>query len=137
MTKNKIIVTDREADESLKSLNTGKLVPAEEFSNSCRDRITCSKTTSCDSSFQAADAAEIKVLRIIVEHPMKPSSDYPNLVGVSPNKLKKIRSILKSKELISEHKLQANTRGRSTILLGPTEQGKKYLSDYENNLRNS
>jgi len=79
----------------------------------------------------------IKLLRVIVEHPMQPSSQYPKLAGVSPNTFKKVRPILKEKGLISEYKMQANTRGRSTVLLAPTEQGKNFLSDYDNNKRSS
>lgn len=133
MEEKNIIVTDCEADESLKSLATGKLVQAVEFSQSCRGNLTGNNTISCNSSSKTADGVEIKLLRAIIEHPMQPSSDYSKLAGISPNTFKKIRPILKDKELISENKLQANTRGRSTILLGPTELGKKILSDYDNN----
>ena len=136
MEEKNIIVTDCEADESLKSLATGKLVQAAEFSKSHRDSLTGSNTISCDSSSKTADGVEIKLLRVIVENPMRPSSQYPKLAGISPNTFKKVRPTLKDKGFISEHKLQANTRGRSTILLGPTEQGTKYLSDYDNNKGN-
>jgi len=137
MEEKNIIVTDCEADESLKSLAKGKLVQAVEFSKSCRDSLTGSNTISCDRTSKTADDVEIRLLRTIIEHPLQPSSQYPKLAGISPNTFKKIRPVLKDKELISEHKLQANTRGRSTILLGPTEQGKKYLSDHDNNKESS
>jgi DNA-binding MarR family transcriptional regulator len=125
-------VTNEEADESLKSLASLKVVPAPEFSNwSAMPSITINdlpqpKATSSDS----LTSAEIKLLEAIVRHPIQASSKYAELAGISPNTFKKVRPILKNKGLISEHKLQANTRGRSTILLGPTEEGKKYLSDY-------
>ncbi len=133
MVEEKIIVTDCEADESLKSLAKGELVKAVEFSQSCRGSLTGSDIVFCDRTSKTADDVEIRLLRTIIEHPMQPSSQYSKLAGISPNTFNNIRPILKDKELISEHKLQANTRGRSTILLGPTEQGKKYLSDYDNN----
>ena len=137
MEEKNIIVTDCEADESLKSLATGKLVQAVEFSQSCRGSLTGNNTISCNSSYKTADGVEIRLLRVIIEHPMQPSSQYPKLACISPNTFKKVRPILKDKGFISEHKLQANTRGRCTILLGPTEQGIKYLSDYDSNKRNS
>ena len=137
MEEKNIIVTDHEADESLKSLATGKLVQAVEFSQSCRGSLTGNNTISCNSSSKTADGVEIKLLRVIIEHPMQPSSQYSKLAGISPNTFRKVRPVLKDKGLISEHKLQANTRGRSTILLGPTEQGKKHLSDYDSNKRTS
>ena len=128
-------VTDEEADESLKNLANLKVVPAPEFSHWSR---IPSITINCLPQPEAANgdsltSATIKLLRVIVEHPMQASSQYPKLAGIGPNTLKKVRPILKDKELISEYKIQANTRGRSTVLLGPTEQGKKYLGDYDRN----
>lgn len=132
-------VSDEEADESLKNLAGLKVVPAPEFLHWSRIpsiTINCLPQSEAVSSDGLTSVA-IKLLRVIVEHPMQPSSQYPKLAGVSPNTFKKVRPILKEKGLISEYKMQANTRGRSTVLLAPTEQGKNFLSDYDNNKRSS
>ena len=72
MAEKKIIVTDCEADESLKSLATGKLVPAVEFSKSYRDSLIGSDTIFCDSSSKTVNDVEIRLLRAIIEHPIQP-----------------------------------------------------------------
>lgn len=135
MTDQNIIVTDREADESIKSLSTGSVVPAYEFFESdhigqINDNIVSRKSTS-----NPVDNTLIKLLRAIVENPMRLSSDYPKLAKTSPNTFQKVRPILIDKRLIREYKLQTVGRGRCTIRLGPTEQGKKFLRDYDNNPR--
>ena len=133
--KNKVI-TDEQADESIKSLSAGQIVPAIEFFKAREAGEINGNTVFHKSGSKPVDGTEISILRVIVEHPMLPSSQYPKLAGIGPNTFKKVRPILKDKGFISEHKLQANARGRSAILLGPTEQGKQYLSDYDNNKRN-
>lgn len=135
MTKQNKIVTDTEADESLKSLSTGLVVPACEFFKSYGIGQINVNPASCNRASNAHDDVEIRLLRTIVEHPMQPSSQYATLAGISPNTFRKVRPILKDKGWISEHKLQANARGRSAILLGSTELGKKILSDYDGNSR--
>ncbi len=135
MTKQNIIITDGEADESLKSLSTGPVVPATEFFNSYGIGQINDNAASCNRASSTPEDVEIRLMRTIVEHPMQPSSQYAKLAGISPNTFRKVRPILKDKGWISEHKLQANARGRSAILLGPTELGTKYLSDYDSNSR--
>jgi hypothetical protein len=135
MIKQNIIVTDKEADESLKSLSTGLVIPACEFFKSYGIGQINDNAASCNRASNAPEDVEIKLLRTIAEHPMQPSSQYATLAGISPNTFRKVRPVLKDKGLISEHKLQANARGRSAILLGPTELGKKFLSDYDGNSR--
>jgi hypothetical protein len=136
MTNQNKTITDEQADESIKSLSAGPVVRADEFFKAREAGEINDNGVSHKSKSKSVDETEITILRIIVEHPMRPSSQYPKLAGISPNTFKKIRPILKDKGFIDEHKLQANARGRSAILLGPTEQGKKYLSDYDNNKRN-
>lgn len=133
--KNKVI-TDEQADESIESLSAGQIVPAIEFFKAREAGEINSNAVFHKSGPKPIDDTEIKLLRVIVEHPMQSSSQYPKLAGISPNTFKKVRPILKDKGFIDEHKLQTNALGRSAILLGPTEQGKQYLSDYDNNKRN-
>ena len=135
MTKQNRIVTDREADESIKSVVLGSVVPATEFFKSYGIGQINDNAGSCNSSSSTPEDVEIRLLRTIAEHPMQPSSQYAKLAGISPNTFRKVRPILKDKGWISEHKLQANARGRSANLLGPTETGKKFMSDYDGNSR--
>ena len=135
MTNENLFITDIEADESIKSLSTGLVVPAYEFFKSCGIGQISDNIVSRKSKSNPVDSTLIKLLRAIVENPMRPSSDYPKLARTSPNTFQKVRPRLIDKRLIREYKLQTAGRGRCTIRLGPTEQGKKFLRDDDNNSR--
>lgn len=128
--KNKYkVVTDREADSSIESLKTGNVVPAQEFFG-CYD-IDKAKTniTKNGSSSNQLTSAELKLLRTIVEHPMRRSSEYAKLAGISPNTLLKIRPSLIKRGFIRENKLETSSRGRSAILLEPLESAKQLVAN--------
>ncbi len=135
MDNKSVIITDSEADESIKSLRSGKVLPSLEFFGSYSTGSTKADLANNDSYSSQITAAELRLLKAIVENPMRPSSDYPKLAKTSPNTFQKVRPILIDKRLIREYKLQTVGRGRCTIRLGPTEQGKKILRDYDNNPR--
>ena len=126
--KNKII-TDKEADESLKSLGGGKILSATEFLGSYSTSRTNADLENKDSHSNHITAAEMKLLKAIVENPMHPSSEYPGLARISPNTFQKLRPILIDKSLIREHKLQSGGRGRTTMLLEPLDSATRIIAD--------
>ena len=111
-------VTDKEADDSLKALETLNVDVAVEFWN-CS---VLSETNGAPSAGRkhhpdGLTASERKLVTAVVNNGMRPSSEYPRLAGISPNTFQKIRPVLIEKGMIREHKLQSKTRGRATILL--------------------
>ncbi len=126
------IITDSEADESIKSLRSGKMLPATEFLGSYSTGRTKADLANNDSYSSQITAAELRLLNAIVGNPMHPSSEYPRLARVSPNTFQKLRSIFIDKGFIREHKLQSGGRGRSTMLLEPLEPAKKIIDDNAN-----
>lgn len=129
--KNKII-TDREANGSVKSLGGGKMLPATEFLGSYSTGRTKVDLANNDSDSSQITAAELRLLKAIVENPMHPSSEYPSLARISPNTFQELRPILIDKGFIREHKLQSGGRGRSTMLLEPLDSAKKIVADNAN-----
>ena len=122
------IITDKEADESVKSLISGKVLPATEFLDSYSTGHTKTNLAN-DGSYSTA---ELKLLKAIVENPMQPSSKYPSLARISPNTFQKLRPIFIDKGFIREHKLESGGRGRSTVMLEPLELAKKIIAGNTN-----
>ena len=129
--KNKII-TDKEADESVKSLGCGKMLPVAEFPGLYGAGRTNDDLANNDSHSDQITAAEMRLLKAIVKNPMHPSSKYPRLARISPNTFQEIRPILIGKGFIREHKLQEGGRGRSTILLEPLDSAIRIIADNGN-----
>ena len=132
MNNKSVIITDSEADESIKSLRSGKVLPATEFLGSYSTGRTKVDLANNDSHSSQITAAELRLLKAIVENPMHPSSEYPRLARVSPNTFQKLRPIFIDKGLIREHKLQSGGRGRSTMLLEPLDSAQKIVADNAN-----
>lgn len=124
------VVTDRQADESLESLDALDVEPVE-FSNwSAIERIevksnTADKTQKID---QLTDS-EFRLLKAIIENPMLPSSSYVKLARISPNTLKKLRPILIAKGFIAEHSMDSGSRGRSRRVWEPLDAGKQAIAN--------
>jgi hypothetical protein len=129
--KNKII-TDKEANGSIKSLGGGKMLPATEFLGSYSTDCTKADLVNNNRHSSQITAAELRLLKAIVENPMHPSSEYPRLARISPNTFQKLRPVLIDKGFIREHKLQSGGRGRSTMLLEPLDLAKKIVADNAN-----
>ncbi len=117
------VVTDREADESVNSLKGGTVVPVTQFFHLGFN--TCKTATGKDGNCRRKTSAELRLLKAIVENPLRPSSEYARLAGISPNSFQKLRPKLIDKGFIRQRKLDSSGRGRSTILLEPLELGKK------------
>lgn len=123
------VVTDSQADETLKVLDSINVEPVE-FSNwSAVERIEVKdnavhKTQKVD---QLTDS-EFRLLKAIVENPMLPSSSYVKLARISPNTLKKLRPILIEKGFIAEHIMDSGNRGRSKRVWEPLDAGKQAIA---------
>jgi len=120
-------VSDNEADKSLQSLITGPTVPATGFRPLLRRGP--SMATIADSGQATTSAAELRLLKAIVDHPLKPSSEYPKLARISPNTFQKLRPDLIRRGLIKVRKLESGgRRGRGTLRLEPLDAARKLLS---------
>jgi len=120
-------VSDAEADQSLQSLITGPLVPATGFERF--GEIGQPKAKVTDPAKGASCEAELKLLRAIVDNPLRPSSEYPKLARISPNTFQKLRAALINRGLIRERKLETGgRRGRSTLRLEPLDAARELLS---------
>jgi len=125
--KNKT-VNDEEADQSLKSLNASKIIPAREFANWMGREQTNANVVSEHQERNDLSVTELKLIKAVVKHPMKPSSEYPKLAGISPNTMQKIRPKLIEKGYIREHKFQTAARGRAALLLEPLDSAKETVN---------
>ncbi|MCK5000312.1 MAG: hypothetical protein KAS23_12285 [Anaerohalosphaera sp.] len=125
------VVTDNEADQSLKALDCIDVEPVE-FSNwSAIERIEVKdnavhKTTV---NVNQLTESEFRLLKAIIDNPMLPSSSYVKLARISPNTLKKLRPILIEKGFIAEHTVDSGTRGRSKRIWEPLEAGKQAITN--------
>lgn len=119
------VVTDREADESLKPLDGLHVEVATEFFN---------KTMMPDAVGQQGcrsdilSPSELRLVQAVVKNPMRPSGEYPKLARISPNTFQKVRPGLVDKGFIREHRLESGGRGRNTILLEPLEAAIELVS---------
>lgn len=126
--KESMVVSDEEADQSLEFLVTGAAVPAS-VQDGPQEIGTTTKTRAVDPGEGALSEPALRLLRAIVDHPLRPSSEYPSLARISPNTLQKLRPALVGRGLIREHKLEAGgRRGRSTLMLEPLEAARELLS---------
>lgn len=124
------IVTDHQADESLKSLDSLDVEPVE-FSNwSAVERIEVKNDAvhKTQKVVQLTDS-EFRLLKAIVDNPMLSSSSYVKLARISPNTLKKLRPILIGKGFIVEHTMDSGNRGRSKRVWEPLDAGKQAIAD--------
>ena len=122
-------VTDAEADESLMNFDTGQveafemdIAPIPNMDSACRPRH--------DGSPEL-DPTIRRVLMVIVQNPMLPSSQYPKLAGISPNTWQKLRPLFIEKGWIRQHSLQTGNRGRSTLMIEPLEAGIQLANKYK------
>lgn len=71
--------------------------------------------------------AELRYLRTVVDYPGQPSSAYPRLARIGTRRAQEIRSQLVRAGLLREHPLQTAGRGRSAIVLEPTEAARRVI----------
>jgi hypothetical protein len=126
-------VTDSEADASLKPLESLDVEVASEFMVGWPlQKAHNGSAGRADQRSDGLSVSELRLIKAVVKYPMRASSEYPKLAGISPNTLQKIRPGLIEKGLIREHKLESGTRGRSTILLEPLAAAIELASDQNN-----
>ncbi len=118
------IVTDEEADESVKALAHLPIVPATEYANWVPHPVATIRSNSGTKergSVPNLTAAEIEFLRLVVTRPGQKSSAYArNLNG---KRATKIRARLVELGLVREHELSISKRGRPAIVLEPLKAG--------------
>ena len=125
------IITDVEADESLKALAGLKVEPVEFSDWSATSRIDVNDDTGKQTKeMDQLSLSEFKLLEAIINNPMLPSSHYVKLAGISPNTLRKLRPVLIKKGFIKEHELQTSSRGRTKRIWEPLEAAKQAVAAY-------
>jgi hypothetical protein len=127
-------VTDNEADETLKALNSLDVEPVE-FSNwSAVECINIGRDPA--GSGPQLSSAELKLIKAIVDNPMLQSSDYVKLAKISPNTLAKFRPILLENGFIAEHLMDSANRGRSKRVWEPLEPAIEAVKNYSDKQEN-
>ena len=69
--------------------------------------------------------------KAVLDHPLQPSSRYAALAGLSPKTVKPILQRLVNAGLIQEHRLDAQSRGRTAVLLEASPQAAAAVREYE------
>lgn len=130
------IVTDYQADESLKSLDDLDVEPVEFSSWPAVECITV-KGEAIDDKQDTVQLtnSEFRLLKAIVDKPMLPSSNYVKLARISPNTLTRLRPILIAKGFIREHIMDSGNRGRSKRIWEPLDSAKQVVANSDNNGR--
>ena len=129
-------MTDEEADQTIASMDAGDIVPAaianrDGIEIPHEDQKTDTRKTSVTS--EELTPAEFKLVRAVVESPMRVSSDYVKLAGISPNTLRKLRPILIEKGLIKEHCSEGSVRGRTARRWEPLDAARLAVEKSTNN----
>lgn len=128
MTDEFMLVSDDEADQSLQSLVTGPVVPASTREQS-QGTARGVKANVREPGEGGLSEAGLRLLRVIVEHPLRPSSEYPSLAHISPNTFQKLRPTLVERGLVRERKLESRgQRKRSALMLEPLDTARALLS---------
>ena len=125
------IITDYQADESLKSLDDLDVEPVEFSSWPAVAHINVEDANK-NTSPQLTDS-EFRLLKAIVDNPMLPSSHYVKLARISPNTLTKLRPIIIAKGFIREHVMDSGNRGRSKRVWEPLDSAKQIIANSDNN----
>ena len=110
------------------------VVPAYEFFD-CYGvgLIESNDTLAPKKTSDSSTDIKVKLLKVVRDNQMLPSSEYPKLAGISPNTFQKIRRLLLEEGLIHEHKFQMTGRGRSRLVLSLTQKGKNLLKNHDSN----
>ncbi|MCP5115083.1 MAG: hypothetical protein GY953_29990 [bacterium] len=74
---------------------------------------------------------EYRLCKAVVEHPLRPSSQYAKPAGMGPKTAITVRQALTAKSFILERPLDSSGRGRTAILLEPTPAGVNAVAQYE------
>ena len=72
-----------------------------------------------------------RICKAIVDHPLRPSSEYPPLAGISPRTVQPIRARLVEAGLVREHTVESGGRGRPPVLLEALPAAIEAIRNYE------
>jgi len=123
----KIVISNAQADATVASLVTGKVIKAPDYDRLCQTFLTGNSIESCHPAEQKLTDSEIKLLQAVVKSPMLQATEYIRLAHVSPNTFSKIRGSLLEQNYIREH-LVGNTRGRPAKVWEPTEKALEIMN---------
>ncbi|MBN1360435.1 MAG: hypothetical protein JW993_07580 [Sedimentisphaerales bacterium] len=125
------IVTDEEADATLQTLVTGPVVYATDTSPGEKPTASAPGPSCGHPAAEVLTPAALRLLAAVVKNPMRRSSEYAKLAGMSPNTVGRVRPALIARGLIREHQLESGRRGRAAILLEPLEAAARVLAQTE------
>ncbi len=119
-------MTDLDAAESLRALDTLPTVFADEFAH-WQPYPVVELQSPVPPSVLILGENDLRVLREVVANPGKPSSYYCRATRLSGRRLADIRKRLSEQGYIREHKVALSSRGRAAILLEPLAPGVEAL----------
>lgn len=123
--KYKANITDADVDATARTLDAGIVVPVANFEELCREfrYQLLPEQNGCTPSFSESKR---RLLKTVLKYPMRSSSEYVKLAGISPNTLAKLRKEFIDEGLIREH-VVSNNRGRPCHRWQPLEPAKKLV----------
>jgi hypothetical protein len=127
MVMEKVVISNAQADATVASLVTGKVIKAPDYDHLCQAFLIGNSIASCHPAGQKLTDSEIKLLQAVVKSPMLQATEYIKLAHVSPNTFSKIRGSLLEQHYIREH-LVGNTRGRPAKVWEPTEKALEMMN---------
>ena len=74
---------------------------------------------------------EYRLCKQVIQYPLKPSSQYAKLAGISSKTAQPLRQKLVARGFIRERAVDAGKRGPSTILLEALPAGVRAVAQYE------
>jgi hypothetical protein len=126
-------------DSTTARLRALRVVPASEFmgrqapwdkGGATSHRHTAAAPSPCtDTAFP--DEREYRFCKAVFEHPLRPSSSYAELAGMSSKTAVAVRKELIARGLLRERRVDPAGRGRATILLEITDEGLIVIARYE------
>ena len=114
--------------EALLALPT---IAAEEFASWSMTHLQSEQPPEQRQDSPFASEREYRFCKAVVDHPLKASSTYPKLAGMSSKTAQAVRRSLIEKGYIRGHALDTKGRGRSALVLEVLAAGKAAVSQHE------
>lgn len=115
----------------LQLLDTIPVVPAPEYFDTDTQEEKTVASPQPDDKPAFDNKRAFKLCKCVMQNPFQPSSQYPRLIGMSPKVVLKLRRQLVEKGLLRERTLDSCGRGRSTIVLEVTNEGRAAVAASE------
>jgi hypothetical protein len=118
---------DNGSASELGDLLTLPVVPATEYQNWTPDGFEDSERTaeSPASTAPELNKEDVRFLQTVIGEPGKPSSVYAKIARMSGRRAISVRRHLVEMGYLREIKLNANRRGRASLLLEPTQKARR------------